>query len=881
MSVHSKMTAIADAIRAKTGKTGVLTLDAMAEEINNLKVEEIIRHAQIPAYVKSEALRVANLVESVREDDSIVFIAMSDNHHYGSQSTADQYPDANGIQTNTSNLHAAMAAKILAYALNVDFMAHLGDVTWGHQKTSSTLLHEQGEEFINMLHEAHGDVPCFHAIGNHDTGIYYHNAQKDAGLTGIFTESGSYLFDKYTSLSESPNTLFGTGTSNGGGYCYRDFEAKKLRVFLLNTSEALVVNQSDAGTLASQRQWFADGLINLNNKTDAEDWQFIVLSHYPADYGNTMPLSDLLKAYVKGTSITISGDGTTSTAYNFSGKNKAKIIAQFHGHVHNFLISKLHDSSQAKYDAWRMCIPNGQYNRENYYTTAGSYTNINFSQSTSYPKTANSAEETTFVVGVIDPAEKVVRSFTYGAGPEESVLSYGETIYHSITSSLTNATISNTAANVENGQPYSATIVLNDHCAINNINITMSGADITSQVYSNNTISIPSVTGPVIITVKAAIALACTNWIPISTTSSGSIYNGVGYKNNVYIQNGNDSSNGGTMATGFIPIKNGDIIRFKNMSFTRGQANHRIVFYNSSYGFIGQMAGNGTYLMDTTLKGVQDSNSNYVQFTITTGHAQSSGASYIRICCANITTNSIVSVNEEIKYADEISAFTVTNTLSNVTTSNTVNNIAKNAKYTATLTPNVNCSMSSVKVTMGGVDITSSAYNSSTRVISIASVTGNVIITATATKNVSYTNQIPISTDTDGSIFNGTGFITGKRLNSSGGVESLSGGHVSGFIPVKKNDIVYMQNVTYSTATVNGVTNGNQRILYYDANKNAIAYATSVSTAIQNRIFDGDILVQFTVQDWAGGDMTNVAYFRICAAYIGGDSIITVNQPIE
>jgi hypothetical protein len=36
MSVKSKMTAIADAIRKKTGKTGTLTLDQMAEEIGSI-----------------------------------------------------------------------------------------------------------------------------------------------------------------------------------------------------------------------------------------------------------------------------------------------------------------------------------------------------------------------------------------------------------------------------------------------------------------------------------------------------------------------------------------------------------------------------------------------------------------------------------------------------------------------------------------------------------------------------------------------------------------------------------------------------------------------------------------------------------------------------
>ena len=58
--------------------------------------------------------------------------------------------------------------------------------------------------------------------------------------------------------------------------------------------------------------------------------------------------------------------------------------------------------------------------------------------------------------------------------------------------------------------------------------------------------------------------------------------------------------------------------------------------------------------------------------------------------------------------------------------------VQKGKSFTDTLTPASGYTMSSVTIKMGGADITSSAYNTSTRVVSIASVTGNVIITATA-----------------------------------------------------------------------------------------------------------------------------------------------------
>ena len=76
--------------------------------------------------------------------------------------------------------------------------------------------------------------------------------------------------------------------------------------------------------------------------------------------------------------------------------------------------------------------------------------------------------------------------------------------------------------------------------------------------------------------------------------------------------------------------------------------------------------------------------------------------------------------------------YTITNALSNVTNSNTATGCDSGDSYTGTLTADTDYTIDTVTVTMGGVDITSTAYTSGTGVISIASVTGNIVITATA-----------------------------------------------------------------------------------------------------------------------------------------------------
>lgn len=76
--------------------------------------------------------------------------------------------------------------------------------------------------------------------------------------------------------------------------------------------------------------------------------------------------------------------------------------------------------------------------------------------------------------------------------------------------------------------------------------------------------------------------------------------------------------------------------------------------------------------------------------------------------------------------------YTITNHLTNCTTSNTLNSIKANRLYVATITPNSGHTLSAIKVTMGGTDITSSVVSGDT--ITINEVTGNVVITANATE---------------------------------------------------------------------------------------------------------------------------------------------------
>lgn len=897
------ISSVANAIRSKTGKTESLIFPSQFnEEISKIKTEEIIKHAEIPDYVKKEVLEVANKVRTVQNKESIVFLAMSDTHYYGTQgeSGVDSYVDANGTQGNISNLHGAMGAKTLAYMLDFDFMAHLGDITWGHKTTHSELLNSQIDTFFGWMREAHANLPCFHVIGNHDTGKYYHDEMINKGNTGVYTESGENLYNKFTVVSDSDDTVF--GGQQYGGYCYRDFENKRLRVFMLNTCETHVYNQTENGMLGSQLLWFANALLDLNNKSDATDWQYIVLSHYPADYSVAMPLSNLLGAYVQGSSIEIKLEDGTKTTKSFAGKNGARFIAQFHGHVHNFITSKLtsyinkdgetskyvtegiSNKNPVQYDGWRMCIPNGQYNRENYYTTVGNYPDINFGEAVNYTKAVDTAEDTSFVVNVVNPSEKKIYSFCYGAGIDR-VIGYGDTVYYVITSNLTNVTQENTALSIEAGESYSNILTLNSGCDMKTITVTMDGVDITSTAISivdgKYHITIPEATGNIVITAKAQARPNFINLVPFSIGSDGKDYNvdGDGYDNDTYINSsGTLTAKTGFTTTGFIPVKAGaKTIRVAGEGISIDAEYTRFGYYDKDFGFVAatpyRLFESNAY--QGTLK---EETSTVITFIMDNETVGREGV-YLRVSTKGNGANLIVTVDEEITYGGEDigeRTYTVEQIFTNVASDVTQATLEYGKPFQATLTPNSGYELGEVVVTMGGIDITASSYSDGQ--INVSSVIGNIVITATGNRLESaYTNVLPSATDTDGTVYNGKGYKANTYI-SSGTASTKSGYYTSGFIPCTVSDTLYFKNVTFPN------NDNYQRIAAYDANKTFVTGAQhSTANDQDHAIFtfgdDGNIdKISFNP---SSSYYKKAVYIRFCCSYIGEDSVVAINEPVE
>lgn len=91
-----------------------------------------------------------------------------------------------------------------------------------------------------------------------------------------------------------------------------------------------------------------------------------------------------------------------------------------------------------------------------------------------------------------------------------------------------------------------------------------------------------------------------------------------------------------------------------------------------------------------------------------------------------------------------------------------------------------------------------------------------------------------------------------------------------------------MKNVQWQNGVSSGLNSGNQRISFYDSNKNQIAQTNAIAVAgtLNGVKDDSGIWKKFTLKNFSGGTLTNAAYFRLNCAGISGESIITVNEEI-
>lgn len=154
-------------------------------------------------------------------------------------------------------------------------------------------------------------------------------------------------------------------------------------------------------------------------------------------------------------------------------------------------------------------------------------------------------------------------------------------------------------------------------------------------------------------------------------------------------------------------------------------------------------------------------------------------------------------------------------------------------------------------------------------------------------KPLRYKNYIMTSIDTDGSIFNGCGYICGYRVRSSGAVGAENYSAATGYIPVKAGDTIMFTAGVFGnwgkSATVRDC------IHYADDNFNALGSFTTqpahygICTAANSVVTE----VEDNIWSVVVPDNDAICYIRISMSGTyedsrhGADFIVTVNEEIK
>lgn len=215
------------------------------------------------------------------------------------------------------------------------------------------------------------------------------------------------------------------------------------------------------------------------------------------------------------------------------------------------------------------------------------------------------------------------------------------------------------------------------------------------------------------------------------------------------------------------------------------------------------------------------------------------------------------------EYDDNI-YYSVTNNLTNCTNSNSTKTVVEGESYTAVISPISGYKLSSVSVTMGGQAVSVSGGN-----INIASVTGDIVITAVAVEDKpAYTNLAdPTSAD----------WATDCRIGSDGGLRTgCTGGVVTNFIELHKGDVVRVKGIDL----VNKIGTLNAHYVgIYNTSKGVESVAALTS---QTANFSNITATETGGQATFTGGTGDVRLIRFAGKLNGtaNDVIITVNEEI-
>lgn len=348
-------------------------------------------------YVLEETNNVMDKLD-IASSNTFTLLAVSDMHFWY---------NSNMVSRSLNDMKNAV--KYIRMIENPDIVVSFGDVIyrWYAQYLYSAGKNEMLAS-VKILNDAFENHRQLRLVGNHDA----NSLQKDKyfSMSEIFKYIGSHNTDV---VIDDQNTI--------GGYGYTDIENKKMRIVYLNTSDFTDegappfepreqdpnINSANLYYMSSRQvKWFAD-TIKLSDKSDADEWTLVVLSHIPLDESTKLEPNVGMNVFLLLTdrktlashSYTVKEEPFT---VDYTNCEKLKDIIYIHGHNHDYDLSATDGIVKAG-------IPNA----------------LPLRNAQSMSKVALTKDSTAFCVLKFDLANKVIHAIHYGKGYDR-VVHYNE-----------------------------------------------------------------------------------------------------------------------------------------------------------------------------------------------------------------------------------------------------------------------------------------------------------------------------------------------------------------------------------------------------------------------------------------------------------------------
>lgn len=635
MALIEKLTAIADAIRAKTGETGTMTLDEMPEKIAAVSSKVAVEWHQCPELVRNYLANVTydpsdystSQIANYAPADAVVSNYKPLGVTAGSETYYNEIPNVKTPFANSSKAGTLKPLDFLrwirtsagATAWNVrdigGWACDGGTVKYGLLIRGGKLSAADREVLVGKMGIQHDlDLRGREGGGSEDE---QDMTESPLGSDVWYTRTQQYVWYALTPVAAWQTYL----------RCVIDAVTHREPVYFHCTAGA-----DRTGTLAC----VLEGLLGMSQ-------------------------SDIDKEYELTTFY--SGSGTDATARRRNESDWKGLINAinaisgdtFRDKCVHFAVGTC-GMSMADINAYRAAMIDGTPETLHWYQTItknltgctinNSASQVEYGDSYTATITADDGKELTSVVIKMGGVDITATAYTAGSGAINITKVTGAvtitavasvpSVTYTITLNLTNCASSNTANTIAEGASYTTTLSpTGTYKKLGTITVTMGGTDISASAVSGSTITIANVTGDIVITC-AAVITNIIDTIGISADTRLSTSSGDNRTQSGYAAIGANKD-----AASLIHLVDGDTLRIKGVSLPASNDSYSaIVIYNASGTFsTSTYLHNGLSWNGMTFDNVGDS------VVITTP-----GEHYFRVSLICTDASSVVAtINEEIE----------------------------------------------------------------------------------------------------------------------------------------------------------------------------------------------------------------------------------------